>query len=113
MRPGDLFLAPFHYADLAHAKRRPVCVVSTERLNEGPDVLVAMVTSRRVRFTTPGLGDVPLRDWQAAGLLAPSTARTSRLQAIEIRLLQGRLGSLSDRDLDAVQAALRSVLDLG
>ena len=50
-----------------------------------------------------GLGDVPLRDWQSASLLAPSTARTSQLQAIEIRMLQGPLGSLSDRDLEAVQ----------
>lgn len=112
MRPGDLFLAPFHYADLAQAKRRPVCVVSAERLNHGPDVLVAMVTSNRARFAAPGLGDVPLRDWQSAGLLAPSTTRTARLQTIEIRMLQGQLGSLNDRDLDAVQRALRTVLDL-
>ena len=112
MRPGDLFLAPFHYADLAQAKRRPVCVVSAARVNDGPDVLVAMVTSNRVRFATPALGDVPLLDWHAAGLLAPSTARAARLQAIETRMLQGRLGHLSARDLDAVKAALRMVLDL-
>lgn len=70
-----------------------------------------MVTSNRVRFATPALGDVPLLDWHAAGLVAPSTARAARLQAIETRLLQGRLGQLSARDLDTVKAALRSVLD--
>jgi mRNA-degrading endonuclease toxin of MazEF toxin-antitoxin module len=86
--------------------------VSAERVNEGPDVIVAMVTSSNARFEAPGVGDVPLRDWESAGLLARSTVRASRLQAIEIRLLQGQLGSLSSRDLDAVHAALRSVLDL-
>lgn len=75
MRPGDLFLAPFHYADLAQAKRRPVCVLSAERLNHGPDVIVAMVTSSNARFEAAGLGDVPLLDWAAAGLLARSTVR--------------------------------------
>lgn len=80
-------------------------------VNDGPDALVAMVTSNRVRFATPALGDVPLLDWHAAGLVAPSTARAARLQAIETRMLQGRLGQLSARDLDTVKAALRSVLD--
>lgn len=45
MQPGDLFLAPFHYADLAQTKRRPVCVVSAERLNYGPDVIVTLVSA--------------------------------------------------------------------
>ncbi len=112
VRPGDLFLAPFHYADLAQAKRRPVCVVSTERVSDGPDVLVAMVTSNRVRFATPTLGDVPLLDWHAARSPRPLDTRAARLQAIETRMLQGQLGQLSARDLDAVKAALRSVLDL-
>jgi mRNA-degrading endonuclease toxin of MazEF toxin-antitoxin module len=112
VRPGDLYLAPFHYADLAQSKRRPVCVVSTERLNDGPDVIVAMVTSSRVRFERPWLGDVPLQDWVVAGLLAQSTLRAGRLQAMEARLLEGKIGSLSDRDLAAVRVGLRLIFEL-
>ena len=112
MPRGDLFLAPFAYADLAEAKRRPVCVVSGEAFNRGPDLVVAMITSRRSRLTSPGVGDVVLTEWKQAGLLAASTVRTGRLQTIEAHLLKGRLGALSAADLAAVSAALRAVLEL-
>lgn len=112
MLRGEVFLAPFMYADLAEAKRRPVCVLSGERFNQGPDLVVAMVTSRRARLRVPGVGDTPLRDWASAGLLAPSTLRAGRLQTIETSLLQGRLGALSAHDLEATDAALRDVLQL-
>ncbi|MCJ7437516.1 MAG: type II toxin-antitoxin system PemK/MazF family toxin [Acidimicrobiia bacterium] len=113
MQRGDLFLAPFLYADLGESKRRPVCVVSGETFNQGPDLIVAMVTSRRARLIAPGVGDVPLTDWESAGLLAPSTVRTGRLQTIEASLLQGQLGSLGQADLDFIDVALREVLHLG
>lgn len=112
MDRGDLYLAPFPYSDLTGAKHRPVCVVSTTQFNRGPDVLVAMVTSNRARIQQPGVGDVPLGDWQAAGLLAPSVLRAGRLWTAEQRLLRRQLGALSLADLDAVDAALRDVLGL-
>jgi len=112
VKPGDLFLAPFLYTDLAQEKRRPVCVVSGESFNQGSDVIVAMVTSRRTRLRAPGVGDVVLEDWQSSGLLASSTLRIGRLQTMESRLLESRLGSLSPHDLDMMRAALRTVLDL-
>jgi mRNA-degrading endonuclease toxin of MazEF toxin-antitoxin module len=108
---GDLFLAPFLYADLGEAKR-PVCVVSGEAFNQGPDLIVAMVTSRRARLTAPEVGDVPLTEWQSAGLLAPSTLRTGRLQTIGAGLLESQLGALSSANRDAMSTALRDVLEL-
>jgi mRNA-degrading endonuclease toxin of MazEF toxin-antitoxin module len=110
---GDLYLAPFLYADLGESKRRPVCIVSGDAFNHGPDLIVAMVTSRRARLTTPGVGDVPLVDWEVAGLLAPSTLRTGRLQTIEATLLEAQLGALTVMDVDAMDTALREVLELG
>jgi mRNA interferase MazF len=105
VRRGDLFLAPFLYADLGRAKRRPVCVVSGEAFNQGPDLIVVMVTSRRVRLNVPGIGDVPIMECQRAGLLAPSTVRAGRLQTIEAGLLESRLGALSIADLDTMGGA--------
>lgn len=113
MQRGDLHLAPFLYADLGEAKRRPVCIVSGAAFNQGPDLIVAMVTSRRGRLLGPGVGDVPLSDWEDAGLLAPSTVRTGRLQTIEASLLEGRLGALTPSDSAALDNALRGVLELG
>lgn len=112
MQRGDVYLAPCLYADLEAAKRRPVCIVSGEAFNGGPDVLVAMVTSRRARLEAPGVGDVRLQDWEGAGLLVPSTLRAGRLQTIEIRRLEGRLGALSADDRDRAGDALRAVLEL-
>ena len=112
MRRGDLFLAPFLYTHLGESKRRPVCIVSGAAFNEGPDLIIAMVTSRRARLLAPGVGDVPLVEWEGAGLLAPSTVRTGRLQTIEASLLEGQLGSLGAGDVDTVSAALRAVLEL-
>jgi mRNA-degrading endonuclease toxin of MazEF toxin-antitoxin module len=109
---GELFLAPFSYSDLERSKRRPVCVVSVPPYNEGPDVIAAMVTSRRLRLDRPGLGDVVIQDWQGAGLPLPSVVRTGRLQVLQRPLLEACLGRLSKEDLEAVDAALRAVLGL-
>ncbi len=93
-------------------KRPPACVVSADAYQRGPDVMVAMVTSQTGRRQTPGLGDVVVTDWQAAGLRAPSTIRTGRLLVLEQRLLGTTLGRLSTSTLTDVDDALRAVFDL-
>lgn len=112
MDRGRLLLAPFPYSDLRGLKRRPVCVVSSSAYNQGPDVIVAMVTSSRPRVAQPGLGDVPVTDWQTAGLRHPSVVRTGRVLVLEHRLLSAPLGDLVPADLGQVDAALKTVLGL-
>ena len=64
---------PFPYSALRGLKRRPVCVVSSSAYSQGPDVIVAMVTSNQTRVAQPGSGDVALRTgstpalWPIAG----------------------------------------------
>lgn len=111
-RRGDLVLVPFPYSDLRGMKRRPACVVSADRYQRGPDVIVAMVTSQPARQRSPGLGDVVVADWQAAGLRAPSTIRCGRLLVIEQRLIYSTLGQLSADALSDVDAALAAVFGL-
>lgn len=108
---GEILLGPFLYSDLAGSKRRPMCIVSAPTYNNGPDVMVAMVSSG-ARVSSPRLGDVVLRDWLQSGLLRPSVVRAGRLQVIERRLLSTRRGILSAADLDAVDDALKNVLGL-
>lgn len=93
-------------------KRRPACVVSADAYQHGPDVIVAMVTSQTSRRQAPGLGDVVVADWQAAGLRAPSTVRTGRLLVLEQRLIGATLGRLSTPALADIDAALRAVFHL-
>ncbi len=112
MERGEVVLAPFPYSNQRALKRRPACVVSASAYNEGPDVIVAMVTSSATRLSRPGFGDVLVEDWRAAGLLRPSVVRTGRILVIERPLLSGPLGSLAASDLRAVEEGLRAVLDL-
>lgn len=93
-------------------KRRPACVVSADAYQRGPDVIVAMVTSQSGRRQAPGLGDVVVTDWKAAGLRAPSTLRTGRLLVLEQRLLGATLGRLSPSTLSEVDDALQDVFGL-
>lgn len=109
---GELYLARFPYSDLRGAKRRPICVLSTQEYNEGPDILVAMITSSRRRWENPGLGDVVLADWQAEGLLHPSVLRAAKLQDLEKHLLQGPIGRLAASDEKSVNEMLLKVLGL-
>ena len=111
MDRGEVYLGPFLYSDLAGSKRRPICVVSSQAYNAGPDIIVAMVSSG-ARVLAPRLGDVVLKDWQQSGLLRPSVFRAGRLQVIERRLLSVQRGVLTAADLDAVDEALRNVLGL-
>jgi mRNA-degrading endonuclease toxin of MazEF toxin-antitoxin module len=93
-------------------KRRPACVVSANAYQRSPDVIVAMVTSQAGRRQAPGLGDVVVNDWRAAGLRAPSTIRVGRLLVLEQRLLGTTLGRLSAAALTDVDDALRMVFGL-
>jgi mRNA interferase MazF len=112
MDRGQIVLAPFLYSDLVGMKRRPACVVSSAAYNSGPDVILAMVTSRRTRLQTPTPGDVVVTDWQAAGLSTQSVVRAGRLLVVEQRLIQFALGQLTRSDLALVDRGLLSVLDL-
>lgn len=109
---GDLLLAPFPFSDLRGMKRRPVCVVSSPAYNAGPDVVVAMVTSRPARLTRLGVGDVVIEDWELAGLRLASVVRAGRLLVIEQQLIDTRLGELSPSDLQQVDRGLQAVLGL-
>jgi mRNA interferase MazF len=109
---GDIVLVPFPYSDLRGQKRRPACVVSADAYQQGPDLIVAMVTSQAARRDSPGLGDVVVADWMACGLRAPSTIRTGRLLVLEQRLIESTLGRLPVGAQAEVNVALRDVLAL-
>lgn len=61
---------------------------------DGMDAVVAAVTSARPSSPT----DVPLTDWNLAGLRVPSTVRLARLDCLEQTLLIHKLGGISAAD---------------
>ncbi len=64
------------------------------------------VTSHPPRANFPG--EVALLDWEEAGLTKPSTARCMHVARLPKSFFEGRFryGKLSDRDAEAVDAAL-------
>jgi mRNA interferase MazF len=102
---GDVVLVPFPFTDQTASKKRPAVVVSNGSYNTvRPDIVVMAITSQL--RPNPGLGDVWLTHWQAAGLLKPSVAKPV-FATVEQRLVLRQLGMLTAED----QAALRKAID--
>jgi mRNA interferase MazF len=98
---GTVVLVPFPFTSLTASKRRPAVVVS--RFSYGMirgDVVVMAVTSQiHVNET---LGEVPVLEWSAAGLLKPSAIKPV-FATLAQSLVLGTLGVLQPSD----QAILR------
>src|SRR5262249_21715648 len=102
---GELVLIDFPFTAGSQSKPRPGLVL----LDSGDaDVLVARVTTQPAN--TPY--DVPLGDWQQAGLLAPSLVRLHKLATLAKARVQRRLGMLTATDRQAVGTVLQQ-LDVG
>jgi len=101
----DVVVEPFPYSDRLAEKRRPALVVSQPELERSCGLVwVVMITSSG---RAPLLGDVSIRDSQAAGLPVASTIRAGKIATIEPHRVLRKAGSLSPRDRDAAERALR------
>jgi mRNA interferase MazF len=105
---GDIVLVPFPFTDQSTTKRRPAVVVSSAAYQrERPDLILMAVTSQ-IR-PAAGLGELTVRDWQAAGLLKPSAIKPV-LTTVERGLVIRRLGRLSDPDREALKQAIQAIV---
>lgn len=106
---GDVVLVNFLFCEETGAKRRPAVLISSNSYQRGRrEVIAAAVTSNTGRILA---GDSLLTDWQEAGLLFPSVA-TGVIRTIKQGMITRTLGSLSYRDMDAVDQRLKLILDL-
>jgi mRNA interferase MazF len=104
--PGDIVLVPFPFSDLRGVKKRPALVLAVAESRR--ELVCLMLTSG-----PSGVGEVPVQDWQAAGLLRPTVARVHRLFVLDISLVLRRLGRLAADDFREVLAAVVAVLVRG
>lgn len=102
---GEIWLCDFPFTSGAQGKLRPALVL----VDLGTDVLIARVTSTAHHDAT----DLPVNDWQAAGLLKPSTVRLARLVTVEKTLLLRRLGALPAADRASVAQCWNRTMRLG
>ncbi|HEY5412688.1 MAG TPA: type II toxin-antitoxin system PemK/MazF family toxin [Caulobacteraceae bacterium] len=105
---GDVVLVPFPFTSQDASKQRPAVVVSSRAYNvERPDVMLMAITSQL--RPTPALGEVWLRNWQAAGLLKPSAVKPV-IATLEQRLIIRSLGVLHKDDKATLRAALSQLI---
>lgn len=106
MKPGDVALVRFPFADVATAKKRPALVLAaTTRSPRYRLATLAMITSHVEALTLEG--DVALDDWKAAGLLHPSLLRLAKVATVDAELIDKTIGKLSAGDLAAARRAFR------
>jgi mRNA interferase MazF len=108
VKPGDVVLVRFPFADLAAAKKRPTLVLArTVRSPRNRLAILAMITSQVESLRLEG--DVLLSEWRAAGLLHPSLLRIGKVATVDEDLIEKKIGRLAPPDHAAAAAALRSV----
>lgn len=99
----DLVLVPFPFTDLTATKKRPALIISPDEFNEGPDVVIAFVTSNlNVR---PRMGDYTIQEWNDAGLPKPSMIRM-KFATLHQSIIVKQLGRLSQEDQQGYQSDL-------
>jgi mRNA interferase MazF len=94
---GDVFLCEFPFTSGLASKPRP----ALELFDLGADVVICRITS----VARSGTLDIPLSDWNRAGLLKPSVARLDRIVTPEKLVLKKQLGQITAADQDAVRTA--------
>ena len=105
LSPGEVVLLnfPFSSKETQPFKKRPVLVLGVDGAGDDQAVVVAMVTSRAMRFQNPGPGDVRLTEWANAGLDRESTVRTRRFWSAEPRDVIRNLGTVDGETLALVR----------
>jgi mRNA interferase MazF len=105
---GDVVLVPFPFTSQSASKKRPAVIVSSLAYNHVmPDVVMMAITSQF--RPSPVIGEVWLRDWQAAGLLKPSAVKPV-FATLEQTLIIRQLGRHTAADQAAIKAAIAQVL---
>ena len=108
MKPGDIALVRFPFAEFATAKKRPALILArTARSPRNRLATVAMITSQIEALRLEG--DVLLSEWKVAGLLHPSLLRMAKIATVDEELIERTIGRLGRSDHAAARAAFQSL----
>lgn len=99
---GEVILLLFPFSDTKASKRRPALVIFD---CGDEDVLVSRISSQSAQ----SIFDIELSDWKSCGLLFPSVVRVHKLATVEKRLIERRLGKLSEKDRVRIHEVMQDI----
>jgi mRNA interferase MazF len=99
---GEVVFLMFPFVEASGAKRRPALVLMDA---SDDDIIVARITGQMSQTAF----DVPLVEWQQAGLRIPSVVRVHKLATLEKGLVERQLGNLAPDDWAQVRARLQQL----
>ena len=106
----DVVAVPFPFTDRDAIKRRPALVISNEKFNQRHNqILLAMITTATDNIWP---SDVPLTNWQKAGLKVACQFRL-KLFTLDQNLVLKTIGHLSSKDIKSVRTILSGFIDIG
>ena len=114
-RPGLIWRGEVYYVDLGQpvghepAFQRPAVVVSVDMLNNGPGGLVVVVPITTAAY---GLRSHVELEPEGSGVDHTSYARCDQLRVVSVKRLSSRQGMIGPDQMQAIDQALRFVLDL-
>lgn len=105
MKKGDLILIPFPFSDLTGAKNRPALILISNEL----DVTVSFITSQ-IKWSSNH--DLILFPSLLNGIKVKSLVRLSKMATVSKDLILGKLGELSQKELNDVDKGLIDLFHL-
>ncbi len=96
----DIILVRFPFTDLTTSKKRPALVISPDKYNTGPDILISFITSKLDREKR--IGDYKIARWEESKLPKPSLIRM-KFATIDQTIVIKKLGRLSEFDISEFQ----------
>jgi mRNA interferase MazF len=105
---GAVVLVAFPFTSQLSTKRRPAVVVSKFAYGMIRGDVVVMAVTSQMR-ANEALGEVPVLEWQTAGLLKPSAIKPV-FATLEQTLILRTLGTLHSRDQTALRTGIGKLI---
>lgn len=104
----DIVLVPFPFTNLRTTKRRPALIISPDKYNMGPDIVILFITSNVSTFGRTG--DHIIKKWKESGLPKPSMTRM-KFATIEQSIIIKKIGNLHKSDRDTINKKFVNFFD--
>lgn len=114
MKRGDVVLIKFPFTDLSSTKVRPALVISNDNYNINQDDVVVLLVTSNVSRTSSDDYIIDPRDteFRNTGLKQISAFRVGKIQTLNKRLINSKLGSVGPNILKEIEKRLCNLLQL-